>query len=299
MRLSGFADEAGGADLALQIKAVKSLGWNCIETRRLNAGSLASISDAEFEQVKALLAESGVAFNCFGSGVGNWAKPICEPPDSSYDELRKAIPRMKELGIPMIRIMSFAVPDAMKGRSWDFEDEVVKRVKRIVEIAEEAGILCLHENCMNWGGLSYEHTLKLLERVDSPQLKLVFDTGNPVVNDDVRGPGPHGKQSAWDFYRNVREHIAHVHVKDARMDGSKAVFTFPGEGDASLRSILDDLLRRGYDGDISIEPHMVRVFHDSNEDSKEAAKAAFENFIEYGKRLEAILSSIKSSLPCK
>ena len=61
----------------------------------------------------------------------------------------------------------------------------------------------------------------------------------------------------------------------------------------------DRPLKRGYDGDISIEPHMVRVFHDSNEDSEEAAKAAFENFIEYGKRLEMILSSIKSSLPRK
>jgi hypothetical protein len=30
-------------------------------------------------------------------------------------------------------------------------------------MAEDAGLLCVHENCMNWGGLSYEHTLKLLE----------------------------------------------------------------------------------------------------------------------------------------
>ena len=42
----------------------------------------------------------------------------------------------------------------------------------------------------------------------------------------------------------------------------KAVYTFPGEGDGCVREIVSDLIARGYDGGFSIEPHMVRVFHE-------------------------------------
>ena len=180
MYLTGFADEAGGGSLDLQIKATQALGWNKIETRNINGKNLASISDREFEQVQEKLAESRVTFNCYGSGVANWSKPITESPESSYGELRNAIPRMRKLGIGCVRIMSFAVPPDLKERSWDYEDEVVRRVQILVRMAEEEGIVCLHENCMNWGGLSHEHTLRLVERVNSPNFKLVFDTGNPV-----------------------------------------------------------------------------------------------------------------------
>jgi len=43
----------------------------------------------------------------------------------------------------------------------------------------DAGLTALHENCMNYGGMGWQFTLKLLENV--PGLKLVYDTGNPVA----------------------------------------------------------------------------------------------------------------------
>lgn len=298
MYLTGFADEAGGGSLDLQIQATRELGWNAIETRNINGKNLASLSDLEFERVQETLAAAGVSFNAFGSGIANWSKPITESPESSYAELRAAIPRMCALGIRFVRVMSFAVPPEIKDRSWQYEDEVVRRMQTLVRMAEDGGVVCLHENCMNWGGLSHEHTLRLLERIDSPHFKLVFDTGNPVVNDDVRGEKPYRKQDAWEFYRKVREHIAHVHVKDARVEpGGADVFTFPGEGDAQVRRILTDLFARGYDGGISIEPHMVRVFHDTNGDSAKNQEAAYLNYIEYGRRMEAMIAEIRSTLP--
>ena len=139
---------------------------------------------------------------------------------------------------------------------------------------------------MNWGGLSYEHTLRLCDALaSSPSFRLVFDIGNPVFNDDIRGEAPYHSQSSWDFYCNVKEFIAHIHVKDGRRDHGKMIFTFPGEGDADVRRILSDLLKSGYDGGISIEPHMVRVFHEKD-NGQDKDKLAFDNFVEYGRRLE-------------
>jgi len=50
------------------------------------------------------------------------------------------------------------------------------------------------------------------------------------------------------------------------------------------------------DGDagISIEPHMVVVFHDAN--SKANDEAIRANFVEYGRRMEKMLGQIRTDL---
>ncbi len=291
MYFTGFADEAS-ADLDRQIEATKALGWENIETRALLGKNLGTISDEEFELVQRKLEESGVHFNCYGSAVANWANPITESPEKSYQEMRTALPRMQKLGTKLIRIMSFAVPAELKPRAMEYFDEVVKRLTVIVKMAEDAGVVCVHENCMNWGGLSYEHTLRLCDKLaSSPSFRLVFDTGNPVFNDDIRGKAPYRKQSSWEFYKNVREFIAYIHIKDAKWNGEQPVYTFAGEGWGEVERILADAFATGYDGGISIEPHMNKVFHDPDANVNE--KLSFENYIEYGKRLMALVDSIR------
>ena len=68
----------------------------------------------------------------------------------------------------------------------------------------------------------------------------------------------------------------------------------PGEGAGRVRDILQDAVSRGYDDGISIEPHMVVVFHDAqsgttNEDAMRA------NYVEYGQRLEKMLNELKEA----
>ena len=288
MYLSGFTDEAG-KDLSTQFRVLKELGWHNMESRAIGDSNLAGITDAQFEELQQMLADAKVKINCYGSTVANWANPITESPDKSFAEMRAALPRMNKLGIKMIRIMSFAVPQKLKPHAMDYYDEVIRRLKIIVKMAEDAGVVCVHENCMNWGGLSYEHTLKLCDALaSSPSFRLVFDVGNPVFNDDIRGVPPYHSQSSWDFYRNVKDFIVHIHIKDGKRDNDKMIFTFPGEGDAEVVRIVSDLLKNGYDGGISIEPHMVHVFHETD-NGQDKDKLAFENFVEYGRRLENLI----------
>src|SRR5206468_1161267 len=71
----------------------------------------------------------------------------------------------------------------------------------------------VHENCMNYGGMSWKHALELLDR--APGLEWVFDTANPVFNPDRSQPKPWPRQDAWEFWEHVRDHVVHIHVKDA------------------------------------------------------------------------------------
>ncbi len=294
MYFTGFADEAGKA-LDTQIKVTKELGWRNIEARGVQVdgfpdGNLHDIPDDAFERTVEQLESAGVQINCFGSAIGNWGKKIDEPFDSSLEEIRRAIPRMRRLGTKLVRIMSFAVRDDAD----QMENERFRRVREIQRMFADAGLTAVHENCMNYGGMGWPFTLKLLENV--PGLKLVFDTGNPVFSDDRSRPPPYSKQSSWEFYRHVRDHVVYIHIKDGRINPAtgQRTYTYPGEGDGDVRRIVQDLLERGYDGGISIEPHMGAVYHDP--DSRHALNAP-GIYVEYGRRMMRMVEELQGKTP--
>jgi sugar phosphate isomerase/epimerase len=289
MYLTGFADEAG-SDIDTQIRATKDLGWRYIEMRNAGDKNLTIIPDEDFDKVCEKLAAAKIKINCFGSGIANWAKKLSDPPDSSYDEMKRALPRMRRLGVKLIRIMSFALTSPVPLSDKAARTEAIKRLKTIVKMAEDGGVICVHENCSGWAGQSYEHTLAMMDEIRSPNLKLVFDTGNPVGDKDIRGPLPYEYQDSWDFYNNVKEQVVYVHVKDGRITDGKLQYVFPGEGDGHVVQILEDLFARGYNGGISIEPHLAVVAHDNT--VKPDAQIRYDNYIEYGRRMEKIVAGI-------
>ena len=64
---------------------------------------------------------------------------------------------------------------------------------------------------------------------------------------DRTSPEPYPKQSAWEFYRHVKDHIAYLHIKDGRWDAEagKAYYTFAGQGDTDVRRIVKHMLDEG------------------------------------------------------
>jgi len=254
------------------------------------------IPEAAFEAAVATLAGSGVSINCFGSAIANWAKQVDAPFTSSLEEAQRTIPRMQRLGTKLVRIMSFAVRKDADGRpvTDQLEDERFRRLRELVALFTANGITPVHENCMNYGGMGWHFTLRMLEAV--PGLKLVYDTGNPTHSDDMTVPpgldGHRPKQSSWDFYRQVRDHIAYVHMKDGIFDPVTRthVHTFAGDGTGDVRAIVRDLLTRGYDGGFSMEPHLKVVFHDAS--VKSDAEVRYTNYVEYGRRFERLLAEV-------
>jgi sugar phosphate isomerase/epimerase len=295
MILTGIGDEAGNS-LEAQIRATKALGWQHLEMRGVEVrgypkANFHDIPDAAFDLAVRQLEEAGISVHCFGSTIMNWARKLEDPFDATLDEVRRCIPRMQRLGTQFVRIMSFKPADSDEA----IPSVVIDRVREVTRMFLDAGLTPVHENCMNHGGMSWQHTLQLLEEV--PGLKLVFDTANPVFNFDRRGPKPWHRQDPWEFWTQVRDHAVHIHVKDATWNAAKndADYNWPGEGQGRVRDILKDAIARGYDAGISIEPHMVVVFHDAQ--SKADDTATQKNYIEYGRRLEKLIVGIRDSNP--
>jgi len=301
MFLTGFADEASH-DPAIQIKATKELGWKYIEARFVGEKFLADISDAEFDRFCGMLEESGVGINCYGSGVANWSKSPRSEEDfaATKGELLRAIPRMKRLGIKLIRGMSFKLTGDEPFDNPELESIIFRKVGELVKICADNGIVYGHENCANYAGQSFKHTLRLLENVRNPNLKLIFDTGNPCFTFRRIGNPPYPLQSAKEFYENVREFICHVHIKDAvstiNPDGTvSTTYKYAGEGNGDIPWIVTDLLKRGYDGGFSMEPHVAVVFHekDTEENSEAVAKKRYDAYVDYGRRFEKLLAECR------
>lgn len=303
MYYTGFADEAS-IGLDGQIRATKALGWKYIESRAIDGVNIHDLPEDKFEEAVAKLEEAGVMINCFGSAVANWGWDPLKEEDfrKTTEQLKRAIVRMKRLNCKMIRGMSFKAQWERPAWDKEVEENVFRKVNALVRMCEEAGILYLHENCNNYGGMSWKHTLKLLDNVKSPNFKLVFDTGNPVLNfDRSEGDALDKVQSSWEFYSNVREFIYYVHIKDAIFKGrnenggfNQAEFTFPGEGEGDVVRIVTDLLKNGYDGGFSMEPHMKLVFHEEN--AAQNTVERMDNYIEYGRRFMKLVENAKASL---
>ena len=289
MELMGIADE-GAVTIDGQIEVTKKLGWKLIEARAVQVegfekGPIHDIPDEAFDQVETKLKESGVGIYAFGSTICNWQKTVETPFDVTLAEVERAIPRMKKIGTKFVRIMSFKPTDDCAVTP----SEVFERVGEVTRRFLDEGLQPVHENCMNHGGMSWQHAEELLEKV--PGLKWVFDTANPIFNTDRLGEQPWGMQCPWEFWEHMREYTAHIHIKDAVKTEEGEEYHLPGEGDGRVRDILKDAFASGYDAGISIEPHMTVVFHDTDSEAPEQKMA--DNFVEYGRRLEKLIGEVQ------
>lgn len=286
MILTGFTDEAG-QDLDTQIKATKELGWNHVSLRMVDGTNVHDLPEAQFNAVANRLDAEGIKVIEFGSLIGNWGKAIDSDFDITLGEIERAIPRMHRMGTKLIRIMSF------KQEPWGQDQQEQERFRRLREIVKrfaDAELQAIHENCMNWGGFSPQHTLRLIDEV--PGLKLVFDTGNPIFQRDRSKPEPYPWQDPMEFFQAVKEHIVHVHIKDCinPPEGTNEPerYTFPGEGQAKVQEILRALKEMDYDGAYAIEPHIATVFHATDAEEVDPMES-YNSYVAYGKAFEKLM----------
>ena len=302
-QLTGIGDEAGNP-LAAQIKATNALGWRHIEMRNVevpgfSSGNVHDIPDEAFAKVADTLEAEGIKICAFGSTIGNWASQITDPFEITLERVTRAIPRMQRLGTKLVRVMSYAARKDAEGS--DLQDQMAaERFRRLRELKarfDDAGLTMVHENCMNYGGMSIGRALETLENV--PGLRWVFDTCNPIFNTDRDNP-PH-MQDPWAFYQAVKPAISHIHIKDGHYNPKKrdCDYTLPGDGEGQVQRILTDLISDGYNGFISIEPHTAVVFHSAGEvsllDPAAKAQEQYDSYVAYGRRMMELLARIPTS----
>ena len=281
MEFSGISDEAG-RPIETQIRAHRALGWHLIELRNVDDVCITDVPGAEFERILERVTDAGLRVSCFASQIGNWSRDITGDFEIDKAELARAIPRMNKAGTKLVRIMSWRRGDAAR-EAW--KAEAIRRIRELTKMAEEAGVVLAHENCSGWASEGPAESLELFRSVRSHALVPLYDTANPLA---------HGKDT-WAFVQALKAIAAYVHVKDWKLEpdgGGHGVY--PGEGDSMLREQLAELFRAGYDGVVSIEPHITAIIHQGKDAG--SPDAAYRCYVGYGRRLVKLVKEVRAAL---
>ena len=235
---SGFADEAG-TTIEEQMDVLEKNGFKYIEMRGVDGKHVLQWDDAALAVIKEKMDKRDFALSAIGSPVGK--SKIEDPFEEDLARFKRAVHCAKFFGCKYIRAFSFFPPE--EGSREDYWDEAVRRVKEMVGIAEENGLVYALENESGIFTDTLEPCIKIFEEITSPALGLAFDPGNFIRN---------GVKAYPDAYKALRDKIAYFHIKDAAGDK----FVPSGEGESDMAALLKDAFDSGFDGFLSIEPHL-------------------------------------------
>lgn len=239
--LSGFGDEIDD-DPAVQIAVLQALGANHIEVRSAWGTNIVDLSEDQLSALAGLLKDKGMGVSAIASPIGK--VDVSLPVEHEVERLRRAINAAGILGAAYIRVFSFYYGENVPVDS--IRDAVVERMAALAALAEEEGVVLLHENEKDIFGDVPDRVLDIIQSVNSPALKVAWDAANFVQV---------GVKPFDEGYAKLRPYLEYLQVKDALFSNGHVVPA--GEGDGDVLRTVEALKADGYTGFASLEPHLA------------------------------------------
>lgn len=241
--ISGFSDEIS-SDLNTQLEVVSKLGMSYISLRGIDGRNVSDYTVAEMkESVQPRLQKYGIGVSSIGSPIGK----VFINDEEGFEKQKKVLDQLCQvcnlLDCKYIRIFSFYIP---KGENPDgYKGQVIAKLKEFAAIAQSYGVILLHENEKDIYGDIAKRCKEILSEVGSPSFKAIFDFANFVqCGEDT--------QACYDL---LKEDVVYIHIKDAVTTDNQNVVCGTGEG--KIPEILSQAIKSGYQGFLTLEPHLV------------------------------------------
>lgn len=238
--LSAFGDEIS-PHLNEQIQVLLANDIHFLEFRGMEGKVIIDYPLQEVRVACQKLINAGIGVSAVGSPIGKI--PITEEFTPHLDRFKKTIDVAHALNTTFIRMFSFYLPEVENTAR--YRDEVLARWRQFIAAARGSGLVLLHENEKAIYGETADRCLDLLDSLNCSYVKATFDPANFIQC---------GEETYPKAYEMLRKHIAYLHIKDARKKDGSVVPA--GQGDGKLPEILKALERSGFDGFLSIEPHL-------------------------------------------
>lgn len=239
-KISGFSDEIS-AEVDMQFQVFNRLGISYFEARGIDGKNISLLSDGEVQGLKSKMDRYGIKASSIGSPIG---KAMLEDTFEEHFELFKRVVKIaKDLETKYIRIFSFFHNG---GSEWTAEEreEVLARLRKMIAYARVNNVVLLHENEKDVYGDTADRCADLMKELHCENFKAVFDPANFVQC---------GQDTKYS-YELLKDYIAYMHIKDACFVDGKVVPA--GNGDGNIEYVLKQLFDNGYDGFLSLEPHL-------------------------------------------
>lgn len=238
--VTGFADEIS-PDFDEQLDVMEGEGIRFIELRGANKKNVIAFTKEECAEFKKKMKDRGFGISAIGSPIGK--VKIDDDFNKHMDDFKHAMELAKFFETPNIRLFTYYPPEGKDIN--DYRDEVIRRMKMKVKLAEKAGIMLLSENEGGVFAESPENAAYVIEAVNSPNLKNIFDPANFVLH------GYDVLQRCWPL---LKKHTVYFHIKDAVRSENRSVPA--GEGEGRIKDVLSDAIAGGFTGFLSLEPHL-------------------------------------------
>lgn len=237
--LSAFADEID-MDLGIQMEVLKQYGINHIEMRGVNGKNISDLTLEEARAIKQELDVNGFKISALGSPIGKIN--ITDEFESEKQKFIHTLALAKVLESKYIRMFSFFMPQGEPPE--EYREEVMNRWQQYITLAKGSGITLLHENEKDIYGDTKERCKELFETLGYEGMKATFDPANFVqVGEDTL--------EAFDL---LKDQVVYMHIKDAKINGEVVP---AGYGAGQIETLLKVLKDRGYEGFLSLEPHLT------------------------------------------
>ena len=237
-KISGFSDEMG-TDIVTQFETLNKLGIGYFDPRGIDGKNIAELDDSEAEALKLKMDKYGIRVSSIGSPIGKikLTDDFC----SHFDLFKRVVRISKILDTKYIRIFSFYPPEG--GHMKDYREQVLEKLSKMIDYAKAEGVVLLHENEKGIYGDTGERCLDLMETLGCDSFRAVFDPANFVqCGEDTKK-----------CYEMLSPYIEYMHIKDALADERVVP---AGYGIGNVKFILKALKEKGYEGFLSLEPHL-------------------------------------------
>ena len=237
--LSAFADEAG-TPLEEQIRALQEAGYRYIDLRGVNSYNITELPEDDAKNVKKQLDDAGIAIAMFGSPIGKI--DLADDFDIDLNKLKHLGKLAPILGCNRVRIFSYFNKAGLPESQWRAQS--LDRLKQLAEVADNQGLELFHENEKHIFGDTCERVETIADELRGARFRLIFDFSNYNQLDE----------NVWENWTRLRDRTDAFHLKDSSAEHMHVPI---GQGAGYAKDILADALKRGWDGPLTLEPHLA------------------------------------------
>lgn len=251
MKLGVHSKVFSAHPFAEAMSKVRASGLEAIQLNFSAAGLPAlpdEIPERTIAEIRAVSQESGVDIAVV-SGTFNTLE---QNPETLRDNLRRfeaVVAAANRLGVPFVAISTGSFnqsdywsphPDNHTPAAWDC---LFRSLDSMVAAAEKHGVTIVFEPEQANVVSTAEDALRLMDRYQTPRLRVLFDAANFITTADAGNPMLKIARSL----EALRDYIAMAHCKDCAVTNENITFLPVGRGNLPLREYLDEL-GRFYDG---------------------------------------------------
>ena len=256
MRKLGIITDGISRDFEHALDVMVETGLEYVELQYLWEKQVGDLTDGDVKRVKELIESRNLKVSCIShhnlAAIPVDTSVVAPVYRAHIKTLQRCIDIAQALGTNLVRIFSFRKEMVLFGAEpitsegvWEI---LLDRLEEPLQIADDAGITLVIETAISGNVTSALLARKLIDELDAPHLKVLWDPCSSLYCTEVPYP---------DGYEIIREHIAHVHLKDGVVNLPAATFDFcamrQGQMDPYYNDIMKALDRDGYDGTISLE----------------------------------------------